>query len=114
MVMNLTISYNWPTGENTAHAMLGMPNVNDEVFEYRLGILPHDHPGMVSWKEPGWVPATEVDRDMSVFVRREDKVVVERRRIGTHEIERIQEWDINADWPPEANGPTLSTTPWYF
>lgn len=112
--MNLTINYNWPTGENTAQVTLGQPNVNDEVFEYRLGILPHDHQGMVSWNEPEWVLAGEMDRDISVFVRRADKVVVERRRMGTEEIERIQVWDMDAEWPPEAVGPTLTTVPWYF
>lgn len=97
-----------------AHATLGQPNVNDESLEYRIGILPHDHPGMVTWKEPGWVPAREFDRETSVFARREDKVVVERRRINEEEIERIKVWDIAADWPMEAVGPTLSTTSWYF
>jgi hypothetical protein len=113
-LMNLTINYNWPMGQDMAHATLGQPNIEDEVFEYRLGILPNSHPGMVSWKEPGWVLAAEVNRDMSVFVKREDKVVVERRRKGTEEIERVRVWNINEEWPAEAVGPSLTTVPWHF
>lgn len=92
---------------------MGHANVNDRDYEFRLGILPSEHPGKVYWCEPGWV-AAEAAQDLSVFVNQTDKVVVERKRTGTDSIERVRIWDIENEWPAEAVGPSLTVVPWHF
>lgn len=112
--MNLSIHYNWPIGEDSAHVTLGQENVNDRNMEFRIGLLPEDHPGMVRWYKDGWMLGSDMIRDVSFFAKRGDKIVVERREPSSDNIERIRVWDISEEWPPEAHGPSTTVVPWYF
>lgn len=101
-------------GRDSAHVTLGQENVNDQNKEFRLGVLPKEHPGKVWWHESGWMRCSETDQDTSTYVKKGDKVVVERRELGKEEIERMGLWDIAEQWPAEAYGPSTVVVPWYF
>ncbi len=112
--MNLTINFNWPTGEDSASVEMAGPNLEDANLEFRIGVVPKEHPNKIAWHNAGW---TTGDREMEqiVFrVRHGDKVVVERKKKGEERIETRSEWDISAEWPPEAHGSAMTVVPWYF
>jgi len=112
--MNLTINFNWPTGENSASVEMAQPNVNDIDMEFRVGVVPKEHPDKIAWHNSGWVVG---DRDMKrvVFrVKQGDKVVVERKKKGEEEIQTRNEWDVNEEWPTEAHGAAMTVVPWYL
>src|SRR3989344_4400745 len=112
--MNLTINFNWPTGEDSASVEVSQPNVNDADTEFRVGVIPKEHSGKIAWHNSGWGVG---DRDMEriVFlVKQGDKVLVERRKKGEEKVQTRNEWDINEHWPAEAHDATMTVVPWYF
>ena len=112
--MNLNITFNWPTGEDSASVEMGQPNVNDKDMEFRVGAVQKERPDRIAWHVSGWVLG---DRDMgrvTFRVRRGDKVVVERRKKDGQKTETRTEWNIDDEWPPEARGAALTVVPWYF
>jgi hypothetical protein len=112
--MKLSIHFNWPLGQNAASIELAGANIEDAKFEFRLGVVPGDQPDMVYWHESEWVTG---DRDMSdirIRVKREDTIVVDRRRRDSDEVISRNKWNVAENWPPEAHGASMTIVPWHF
>lgn len=112
--MNLNITFNWPTGEDSASVELGRPNVNDAGTEFRIGVVHKDHPDKILWHNSGWVVGDRDMEEVKFRVQKGDKVIVDQRKKGTERTETRAKWDINEEWPPEARGAALTVVPWYF
>jgi hypothetical protein len=109
--MNLTITFNWPP--DLAHISVGLPNIKDKEWEFRIGVIPKDKEDKIYWIKPGWFPG-ETKEQITFCVRRNDKVVVERKKRGANKAETRNTWDINEKWPAEAHDLSITYVPWYF
>lgn len=105
--MKVSIFYNWPLGKDSARVSLGIPNVEDVKYEFRVGYI--DEQGQGGWLEPGWVGHDEIVK-LDGFVKRNWKVRIEKRDKATEEIVLRQEIDCVKEWPTEAGGATSVDT----
>jgi hypothetical protein len=102
--MKLSILYNWPLGENSARASLGMANIEDANREFRIGVINQgDDPS--GWLQPGWASPDQLVTS-NVLVKRSSILKVEVRNTDTQEVIGRYEWNCSELWPPEAGGVT--------
>ena len=111
--MNLTIHFNWPPACDSARVILGTPSTNDVGIDFRVGVIPHDETDKIYWAKPGWF-AGELQEELTFDVKRDDKLVVERKTTGSDKIATRNIWDINKEWPVTAHGESMTVVPWYF
>ena len=105
--MKVSIFYNWPVGKDSARVSLGMQNVEDPKYQFRIGYI--DEQGDGGWIEPGWVNHDEVEK-LDGFIKKGWKIRVEKRDKTTEEVVSRQEVDCVQEWPVEANGATSVDT----
>lgn len=111
--MKLSIDFNWPKS-NSAHVSIGMPNIKDKEWDFRIGIVQKDKSDIICWIKPGWFSGDEMEKEITLDVKRGDKVVVERKKKGAEKTETRNTWDIDKEWPLEAHGASMTNIPWYF
>jgi hypothetical protein len=105
--MQLTILYNWPIGEDSARVSLGMSNIEDKNYQFRLSILSKKDNGNDEWLIPGWVNDNEVNK-LDALIKKASFIRVERINKETKEIKRYQ-FDCSKEWPPEASGVSVTS-----
>jgi hypothetical protein len=102
--MKLSLLYNWPIGEDSARASLGMGNVEDAKHDFRIGVINKgDDPS--GWLVPSWASADEITK-LNPIVKRSSAIRVEVRDHDTQEVIGSYEWNCSELWPPEAGGAT--------
>lgn len=110
--MNLSISFNWPLGEDSVAVDFGQPNVNDAEIEFRIGVVPEKYPDKVAWHKSGWVVGSSAMTDIQFLAKRGDTIIVERRKSGMEKVETRNSWNIDEHWPAEAYGASMTVVPW--
>lgn len=109
--MKISILYNFPLGENSARVSLGVPNIEDAKYEFRIGLI--DEQGYGGWLQPGWVTYDKVS-EIDGLVKRDWKIRIEKRDPLTGEIVTRNEIDCSKEWPSEAGGATLVDTGYWI
>ena len=99
--MKLSIFYNWPLGENSARVSLGMPNIDDSKYQFRIGLI--DGQGSGGWLHPGWVNDGDVSK-IDGYVKKDWKILIEKKDKANDKIVARHEINCANDWPPEAEG----------
>lgn len=110
--MNLSITFNWPPPDH-ARVSFGTPNIKDKDWEFRIGVVTQEDKDKIYWLKPGWFSG-EIEKEIIFDVERGSKVVVERKRKNAEKAETRNIWDINREWPAEAQGASSTVIPWYF
>lgn len=110
--MTIFAHYNAPLDQLSATIGLGMPNVEDVNFMFRVGIIKKTSPNEVRWVLPEWMSAQEAVV-MKIIVTRDDTVLFDKKRAGDEEFAR-NKLDIGSAWPVEATGATSTTVNYLF
>ena len=112
--MQISISFNWPIGTNSARVSFGAFNVEDPNHLVKVGVITKIDPEHVHWLKAEFLDVGMLS-GMTFDVERGDKVVVQKYAkddkitpIGSYT------WDINEKWPAEATGKTTTDIPWTF
>ena len=112
--MQLSMQFNWPTGENTVGVSLGTINIEDVKKEFRLGVITKANPEGVHWHNAGWVAGEEIHDQMKCKVDRGDKVIVQYRTLGEENPSGKVVIDTEQEWPAEAHGNAMTHMGWDF
>ena len=111
--MNLSIHFN-QFNSGDAQVSLGSPNTKDEDYEFRIGVVVFvKNDKKVRWAQPEWVVGKEM-KEITFVVKKENKVVVEKRKINSQKIDTRTFWNASKEWPAEAEGSKSVSTPWCF
>ena len=105
--MKLSIFYNWPIGKDSATVTLGMPNVEDLKFLFRLSVLTIKDESKNSTSSD-WINYNEVSK-LNISILKNSKIRLEKKSKETDLIEKL-EIDCEKEWPPEAEGITSVDT----
>ena len=112
--MHLSITFNWPIGQDSASVEIGRPNIVDKEFEFRIGVVVKDRQDKIGWYKAGWLSHQAIENErINFFVKRDDVVIVEKRTINSSGVSRF-EWKIVEKWPSEACGEKLTVIGWDF
>ncbi len=105
--MNASFQYNWPIGGKYVTVSLGMANIEDEKFLFRVGLVQGKDKTKVYWQGPSeWLNYEQVE-DVRFAVEYGDMIVIYKKEKSTEKTSRF-EWDTAKDWPAQAGG--ASTT----
>jgi len=106
--MQLSILYNWPIGENSARVSLGMANIDDVKYQYKLTILDKNDKGEDWWFTLGYVNHDEVHK-LDTFAKKSSIVRIHKMsKVGGYSGSDYQFY-LSKDWPPEAGGTSVTT-----
>jgi hypothetical protein len=108
--MKLSLFYNWPVGENSVRVSLGMPNIEDNKYLFRLGLI--DEQGSGGWINPGWVNFNEISK-LDSYAKRDWKIRIEKKEKEADHITAKLEIDCSKEWPLDAqSGSSVDTGYW--
>lgn len=110
--MTIFAHYNAPLDQQSATIGLGMPNIEDSNFIFRVGIIKKTSPNEVRWVLPEWMSVQEAVA-MKIVVTRDDTVLFDKKRIGGDKFAR-NKLDIGSAWPVDAAGATSTTVNYLF
>ncbi len=110
--MTIFAHYNAPLDQQSATIGLGMPNVEDSNFMFRVGVIKKAIPNEVRWVLPEWM-SMEQAVTTKIIVTREDTVLFDKKKVGDEKFAR-NKMDIGSAWPVGATGATSTTVNYLF
>lgn len=105
--MQLSILYNWPMGEDSARVSLGMANIDDIKYQYKLTILDKNDKGEDRWFTLGYVNHDEVHK-LDTFAKRTSIVRVHKMSKDGDYSGNDYKFYLSKDWPLEASGASVT------
>ena len=111
--MKLNILYNFPMGQSSVSAELGMSNVKDKDSQFRLGISDRKEKNKVKWIEPDWVDEDEVSK-LKSGINSNLILWIQKRNKETLIIESSLSIDLTETWPPEAVGSSITSIDYFI
>jgi len=108
--MKLSILYNWPLGKESARVSLGFPNIEDNKYQFRLGII--DCKGSGGWVKPGWVSSNDAIK-LNASIEKDWKIRLEKK-LGSTDVPVVYEFDCSKDWPSGASGSSCTDTSYWI
>lgn len=57
--MDVNFLYNWPPGEGSVRVSLGAANIDDQKYDFRVGLTKKDENNKVFWLKPNWFEVKE-------------------------------------------------------
>jgi hypothetical protein len=112
--MQLSISFNWPPGEDSAVVELGQLNIDDKNYQFRIGVAPAESKDKIAWFSEDWFNGDESMPQIKFTVRKVDTIILEKRMVGNSNVDSRNNWKISELWPAEATGPTMVHQGWIF
>ncbi len=98
--MKLSITYNWPLGEDCAQISLGGPNIEDSKYQFRIGLIDNERSG--GWLKAGWTESNDTNK-LKASVKRGWKIRIEKKDKINNEV-IAHEIDLDREWPSDAQG----------
>jgi hypothetical protein len=112
--VNITFDYNWPPGNECVRVFFGIPNVNDKDSLFRVGRVKKESHTKVYWQgNSEWLTREQLIK-VTFDAERGDQIIVEKQNAATGESESRYRWNTEEEWPPEAQGGSMTSVPYCF
>ena len=111
--MKINIDFNWPPGGDYARVSFGAETVNDKNSLFRVGVIDKSDPKIIRWFKDDWMESSKLVQLPKFDLNRMHIVRVEQKLIGNEETKQF-EINIGKEWPPEAQGASMTSIGWTF